>query len=592
MARTEHKTVRAFSTSTKRFRPAVPVLGRNGKALCVFLGLSTLLIYLATIRFQFVFYDDDTFVYDNPFVKAGLKLSSMAWAFGMHFANWHPLTWLSYLLDAQLFGMNAGAFHAVNLLLHAGSTVLLFLALYRMTGRMWRCAIVAALFAWHPLHVESVAWVAERKDVLSTFFEMAALLLYARYIEDPSPKRYALVFVAFVCGLMAKPMLVTFPLLLLLLDFWPLGRIQWPMRWPIDWRPVLEKGPLLAISFVASIIAVIAQREFGTVATLQGVPLSARLATAVTAYATYLRQTFWPANLGVLYPVETPARSAVVLSTVVLAVITAVVVRLSLRHRYLFTGWFWFLGVLVPVIGLVQVGVQSRADRYMYVPMVGLTIALVWAAGDWLDRHTAWCRPAVAVTAIAMLALVVGAWRQLQYWKDSRTLFEHTLAVTDRNYIIQNNLGVILARAGDNRSAMAHYMRAMLINPKFPLAKGNVGQQLLRSGQAAAARPVLLEAIQLKPDFPMALLDVGIAEASLGLFPDSITHLEEALKYNPQDAVGHSNLCYSLEHAGRLDEALLHCRQALRLQPNYPEAQFNLKNVMTERAAKNAGWRK
>ncbi len=585
------KTARAeravkMTRSRAAFRPAGPRLTGTGKAVAFLLGLVTLAVYLPAVRYAFVFYDDDTFVYDNPVVKAGLKASSLAWSFGMHFANWHPLTWFSYLFDAQLFGMNAGWFHFVNLVLHAASVVLLFLALYRMTGRVWRCALVAAVFAWHPLHVESVAWVAERKDVLSTFFEMAALLFYARYVEFPTRRRYALVFAAFLCGLMAKPMLVTFPLVLLLLDFWPLGRIQWPLRWPVDWRPLIEKVPLLAISFAASIVALIAQREFGTVATLQGIGPWRRIATAALAYVTYLKQTIWPVDLGVLYPVETPANGAAILALVLLAAITGGVLAGTLRRRYLFTGWFWFLGMLVPVIGFVQVGVQSRADRYMYVPMVGLTIALAWGIGDWLERHSRMRRPAAAVAAGVLAVLLAGTWRQLHYWKDSRTLFEHTLAVTDRNYIIQNNLGVILARAGDDRGAMAHYMRAMLINPEFSLAKGNMGQELLRTGQIQAARPVLLEAIKLKPDFAMALLDVGIAEASLGIYPDSINHLTEALRYNPEDSVAHSNLCFSLEHVGRLDEALLHCRQALRLQPNYPEAQFNLKNVMSERAAR------
>jgi Tfp pilus assembly protein PilF len=528
-------------------------------------------------------YDDDTFVYENPVIKAGLTASSLVWAFGLHFANWHPLTWFSYLMDSQIFGMHAGGFHLVNILMHAASAVLLFLALCRMTGQTWRCAVVAAIFAVHSLHVESVAWVAERKDVLSTFLEMLALLFYVRYVERPTIQRYLPIALAFTLGVMSKPMLVTFPAILLLVDFWPLQRIQWPPRWPRDRRPILEKAPLLLISVVASALTVVAQRAYGTVASLSGTPIATRIENSATAYVTYIKQAFWPVNLAVLYPATSPDRDAAILALFLLALVTIATLIFARKWPYLFMGWFWYLCMLLPVIGIVQVGAQSHADRYMYVPLVGLTLAIVWGVGDWLEANPALRRPVAAITAVVLLALTVGAWRQVGYWKDSRTLFEHTIAVTERNYIMQNNLGVILSRAGDRPGAMAQYMQSMMQKQDYAEPRGNIGDLLLREGKLAPAKSLLQDAIRINPDFQMALTDLGIIEASTGEFQQSIDHLNRSLQLFPRNAVAHSNLCYSLEHVGRLDEAIAHCREALRLDPNYSDAQYNLRNSVAER---------
>jgi tetratricopeptide (TPR) repeat protein len=547
------------------------------------LALATIVVYFRTFHYDFVMYDDDAFVYHNPVVKAGITPQGLAWAFGLHFANWHPLTWFSYLLDAQLFGMNAGGFHLVNVLLHAASAVLLFLALFWMTGHPWRCLVVAAVFALHPLHVESVAWVAERKDVLSTFLEMVALLLYLRYAEKETTKRYLLMFVAFACSLMAKPMLVTFPFILLLLDYWPLRRLRWPPRWPRDRRIAVEKVPLLLISLVVSALTMVAQKNYGAVTSFSAMPLANRILNAATAYVTYIKQALWPVKLGVLYPTADPAPSTAQFSLLALLIVTAVALARVRKMPYFFTGWFWYVVMLVPVIGLVQVGAQSRADRYTYVPLVGLTVAIVWATGDWLERHQAFKRTFVVATAAVLLAFTAVTWRQVAYWKDSRTLFEHTIAVTERNYIMKNNLGVILAQSGDNWHAMIEYMAAMDINPNYAEAKGNMGNTLLRIGNIMGARPLLQEAIRLKTDFPMAQLDMGIVEARRGSYESALRHLNEALRQAPEDPEVHSNLCYVLEHMGRLDEAIARCREALRLRPNYPDAEYNLRNSLAER---------
>ncbi|HWC98737.1 MAG TPA: tetratricopeptide repeat protein [Candidatus Sulfopaludibacter sp.] len=542
---------------------------RRVAAICILLGLASFLVYFQTLHYDFVAYDDDYFVYQNPVIQAGLRASGVVWSFGLHYANWHPLTWISYLLDVQLFGTTPGGFHATNVLLHAGSAVLLFLALLRMTGRMWRCAAIAAVFALHPLHVESVAWISERKDVLSTFVEMAALLLYVRYAERATLKRYLWMLLAFVLSLMAKPMAVTFPVILLLLDYWPLRR-----------RAFAEKVPLFAASLAASILTVLAQQAYGTVATLESIPLSTRIANAAVAYVVYLKQTFWPANLAVLYPTTAPAPGAGTMAVLLLAAITAVVVLQIRRRPYLFTGWFWYLGMLVPVIGLVQVGAQSRADRYMYLPLVGLALAIVWLAADFVERHPVMVRPGAALTCAVLLVFAAVSWQQTKYWKDSRTLFEHAIAITDRNFIMRNNLGVVLSRAGDLRGAMFQYAQAIAINPDYAEAQANFGNALLRAGMPDAARPMLEKAVQLKPDFPMAQLDFGIVQVSAGNYREAIAHLSEALRLTPEDPEVHSNLCYALEHVGRLDEAAVQCREALRLRPDYPDAQFNLRNVL------------
>jgi protein O-mannosyl-transferase len=565
--------------------PSVPVDCRRLLAtVCIVLALATVFVYSQTFHYGFVAYDDDQYVYENPMVKAGLTASGVAWAFRTFFyANWHPLTWISYLVDSQLFGIDPGPFHLVNVLLHTASTVLLFLALFRMTHRPWRCAVVAGVFALHPLHVESVAWISERKDVLSTFLEMAALLLYARYVERPTAKRYLPVLLIFALSLMAKPMLVTFPFVLLLLDYWPLRRIHWPPGWPKERRVLVEKVPLLLMSLGASVLTFMAQHQYGAVASLERVPLATRLANAAIAYVAYMGTAIWPANLGVLYPGVPPASDNTALALMILLAVTGAVLVFARTRPYLVTGWLWYLGMLVPVIGLVQVGVQSRADRYMYVPLVGLTVAIVWAAADWLELHPALRPPAVVATAVVLLAFAAGTWRQAAYWKDSRTLFEHTLAITQGNYIIRNNLGVTLAREHDAKGAVGQYQQALAINPEYAEAHANLGHELLHEGQFEAARPQLLQALRLKPDVAMVHADLGVLEAVGGNYPEAIRQLTESLRIAPGEAEAHSNLCYALQHAGRVDEAIAHCREALRLKPDHPAAQFNLKNALAAR---------
>ena len=548
--------------------------------ICTLLALGVLGVYAQTANFGYVAYDDDQYVYQNPWVKAGLTVSNVGWAFTTFFyANWHPLTWISYMLDFNLFGSNPGAQHLVNVAFHLASTLLLFLALVRMTRQPWRCAVVAAIFAVHPLHVESVAWISERKDVLSTFFEMLTLLLYVRYVERRSVGNYLAMAVAFGLSLLAKPMAVTFPFVLLLLDFWPLLRLGWPLQPALVRRLFLEKTPLLAMAAVTSVLTFLAQRGYGAVASLTHLPLPERIANAAIAYVAYIGKTFWPTNLAVLYPVHDPVIGNAVIAVLILAVITVAAWKWVRPRPYLAVGWLWYLGMLVPVIGLVQVGTQSMADRYTYVPMVGLSIAIVWTIAALIENRPA-LRLAATVATIPMLAVLAGAaYRQTTYWKSSRTLFEHTLAITKDNRIIQNNLGVVLADEGNSAEAVKLFREALAIDPDYAEAHSNLGHELLKSGQVDQAQASLTKALALNPNLVRAQADMGVLLASQGKFEEARRHLERSLILAPGDAENESNLCFVLTHLGRLDEAIAHCNTALLVNPGMSNARFNLDNA-------------
>jgi tetratricopeptide (TPR) repeat protein len=547
----------------------------------VLLALAILAIYAQTATYGYVAYDDDQYVYKNPWVQAGLTAYNIGWAFTTFFySNWHPLTWISYMLDFSLFGSNPGAQHLVNVALHLASTLLLFFALTRMTRQPWRCAVVAAIFAVHPLHVESVAWISERKDVLSTFFEMLTLLLYVRYTTKPGTRSYLAVAAAFALSLLAKPMAVTFPFVLLLLDYWPLRRLDWPLK-AAALRPLfMEKVPLLAMAAVASVLTFLAQRGYGAVVSLNRFPLPARAANAAIAYVSYMVKTVWPADLAVLYPARGPEFGSAVTALLILAALTWAALRWVKPRPYLAVGWFWYLGMLVPVIGLVQVGTQAMADRYTYVPMVGLSIALAWTVADLVEHRPALRMVTAAATILALVVLAVASYRQATYWKSSRTLFEHTLAVTTDNSIIQNNLGVIMAGEGNTVEAIKLYRKALATAPEYAEAHANLGHQLLNLGQLDQAQSSLTRALDLSPDLPLAEADFGLLLAARGEFEGARRHLERSLTLAPGDADNESNLCFVLTHLDRLDEAIAHCNTALRIKPGLANAQFNLSNAL------------
>jgi Flp pilus assembly protein TadD len=552
------------------------------------LALATLAIYAQTAAHGYVAYDDDQYVYQNPWVKAGLTASNIAWAFTTFFyANWHPLTWISYMLDFSLFGGNPGLQHLVNVAFHLASAFLLFFALARMTRQPWRCALVAAIFAVHPLHVESVAWISERKDVLSTFFEMLALLLYIRYTRRPGVRSYLSAAAAFGLSLLAKPMAVTFPFVLLLLDYWPLGRIEWPLKAAPIRRLFVEKTPLLAMAAVVSVLTFMAQRGFGAMVSLTRFPLPVRIANAAIACVAYMGKTLWPVDLAVLYPARPPAPVAGSTAVLILVALTVVAWRWVKQRPYFAVGWLWYLGMLVPVIGLAQVGVQAMADRYTYVPMVGLSIALIWTVADFVENRAALRTAAAAMAVLALAAFTGAAYRQASYWKNSRTLFEHTLAVTRDNYIIENNLGVVIANEGNSAEAVALYRAALTTAPDYAAALANLGHEQLKSGQLAEAYANITKALDFSPNLASAQADLGLLLAARGDFEEARRHIERSLILTPGDADNESNLCFVLTHLGRPDEAIAHCKTALRISPGMSSAQFNLDNALAAEKHQN-----
>jgi tetratricopeptide (TPR) repeat protein len=558
-------------------------------AVCLLLAAATLAIYARTFGHGFVSYDDDLYVYLNPTVKAGLSAKNIVWAFTtFYFANWHPLTWLSYMLDIQLFGFKAGPEHVVNVVFHIGAAVLLFLAFLRMTRQAWPSAFVAGIFALHPLHVESVAWIAERKDVLSTFFQMLTLLLYAGYARKPSIGKYAGVALAFALSLLAKPMAVTFPFVLLLLDVWPLRRID-----PTSWRERLprllgEKAPLIAMSAATSALTFLAQRSAQAVATLTLVPFPRRFANAAISYISYMGKALWPADLGVLYPLRHPTFEAAAAAVLTLAAITVAAVLTFRKRPYLLVGWLWYVGMLVPVIGLVQVGSQSMADRYTYVPMVGLSIAVIWALDEALQGRPFLRRGAAALGLLALLAFAAAAYRQAGYWKDSKTLFEHTLAVTDENVVIENNLGVVLQGEGKHAEAMALYRRAVAWSHDYADAHANLGHELLYGGQYAEASAELSEALRLSADSAKPQGDMGLLLAVKGDFAAARQHLEKSLARDSESAEVESNYCWVLLQLGQPAQAIAACDAALKINPDFVDARFNRGNALAAKGQPEA----
>ena len=543
--------------------------------ICAVLAAAILAIYAQTFRYDYIAYDDDVFVTGNAMVKAGLTAESVRWAITTSYSSyWHPLTWLSYELDNQIFGLRPGPEHAVNVALHLASTLLLFFVLLRMTGQTWRCAMVAAVFALHPQHVESVAWIAERKDVLSTFFAMLTLLLYFRYARVPSLGRYLMMVLPFAAALLAKPMVVTLPFVLLLLDLWPLGRLAWPPAGRKLWRLFIEKTPLLGLSAIVSVVTYIVQKQNGAMPDYM--PISERLAKATVSYVLYLGKAIWPVDLAVFYPYSAYSATAALASAAVLATITALVLSQARRSPWLVVGWLWFVGTLVPVIGIVQVGGQAIADRYTYFPMIGLSIAVVWTVAEAAKARPALRRAANVFAAVVLALFVVVAHAQAAFWKDSHTLFAHALAVTRDNYTMQGNMGIILGREGHSREAIEYFRKAIALRPARAEAYAYLGRELLKSGAMQQATAPLETAVRLNPHMQEPQADLGVALMTEGNLEGAREHMEVALRLDPGDADTQSNLCTVLQYMGRPAEAEVHCRAALRLRPDAPSWRMSL----------------
>ena len=542
---------------------------------CLVLALSVLAVYGQTLGFGFISYDDPQYVVSNPWVQRGLTWDGVRWAFTTYyFSNWFPLTWLSLMLDAEIAGVDPRIFHLTNLLLHTANTLLLFHLLDRATGARWKSAWVAALFAVHPLHVESVAWVAERKDVLSTLFWFLTMLLWLRWVERPGAVRYAGVIVSFTLGLLSKSMLVTLPFALLLFDFWPLGRHRGAGLLSL----VREKLPLLALAAVSSVTTAIAQRASGTLANLDTLPVAARLANAVDSYAAYLQQTLWPTGLAVFYPhpgSEVPLASWLG-AALVLAVISAGVAILRRSRPYLAVGWLWYLGTLLPVIGIVQVGFQARADRYTYVPLVGIFILLAWGIPDLLGRRVR----LLAAGAIASLAASAWlAYLQCGYWRDSILLFERALEVTGENAVARNNLASAYYQRnapGDLERAVAHYAKTIRMEPSYAPSLNSLAVALLKLGRAEEAIDRWSQAVGMTPRYTEALCNLCGALSQVGRLAEAERRCTQALRVDPQAACAHSNLGHLYLQQSRIPEAETHLEAAVRIAPLATDSRVSL----------------
>ncbi len=503
----------------------------------VVLIVLTLATFWSVRQFEFLNLDDDGYILNSARVQQGFNVASVAWAFTTgHMSNWHPMTWLSYMLDYSLFGLNPRGYHVVNVLLHTANVVLLFTLLLRMTGALGCSAFVAAMFAIHPLHVESVAWIAERKDVLSGLFWMLGIMAYALYVRQPGKGRYAVVAFVFALGLMSKPMAVTFPCVLLLLDYWPLKRLDLdaPVR-PQLTRLALEKAPLLAMSVGSSVVTIVMQQRSGALDTQSLFPFKIRVANAVASYGTYLLRTFYPVDLYVPYPHPGFAISPwhVAIAATVLAFVTVLAFRWARRAPYFVVGWLWFLGTLVPAIGLIQAGSQGMADRYTYLPLIGVFIILAWGASDLLGR---WKQGRIALTAaaLAVTALLAGATMfQLQYWRNTVALFEHALSINDENTMAHNNLGSCLLQQNRVREAAGHFSRAIEIAPTNTDALNNLGVAVMALGNFQEAVDIFQHVLQTTPDDATVHSNLGVAYLQLNDLPKAKASIEQALRLDP-----------------------------------------------------------
>ena len=540
-------------------------------ALCAGLVVLTMAAFSGVLSLGFVSYDDNLYVTDNPHVLGGLNSQSVAWALtSIDAANWHPVTWVSHMVDVQLFGTDASKHHLTSLLIHTANVLLLFWLFVRMTGALWRPAFVAALFAIHPLHVESVAWIAERTDVLSTLFWLLTTAAWLHWLSSRTAARYALVLTLFVLGLMAKPMLVTLPFTLLLLDYWPLKRTTLLPLWK-------EKLPLFALSAASCVVTFIAQSADGALKLLSTVSFPARVANAAVAYVSYLGKTVWPASLAVLYPHPGHWNAWLVIgSALVLCGVTMLALRLARRAPYFLFGWLWYLGTLVPVIGLVQVGWQATADRYTYVPLVGVFVALAWGLAALVAVRPAARYAVAALAAGSLLALLPVTRAQVRVFTDSVSLFEHAVAVTSDNFVAQNSLGLALVSRGMAEDAVAHYREALRIKPDYAEVHNNWAVALRALGRNDEAVEHLGRALALNPDMASAHVNLGNALLAKGEVDAAIAHYGKALRAQPDLFAAEEALGFALDRLGRHDEAIAHFRRALLLRPDYAAPHLSL----------------
>lgn len=552
--------------------------------------LITLTAFWGVMDLEFVNFDDHLYVQDNPHLQLGLSLDGLRWAFtSPEYYNWIPVTLVTYLVDYEVGGTGARTFHVTNLLVHTANVLLLYWVLRRLTRTQWPCAFAAALFAVHPLHVESVAWVAERKDVVSAFFWFLTMLAYLRWRERACPRRYILVCLAFAAGLMAKPMLVTLPCVLILLDYWPLQRLSaaggtgraLPRQ---GWQLLREKVPLFVLAAGFCVVTWLLQGHAGPTDAIADYPLRVRIANACLAYAAYIGKALWPARLAVFYPHPgdaLPLPMMRVAGTVALVLgLTLAAISVRRRHPYMLVGWLWYIGALIPVIGLIQVGEQGMADRYTYIPLVGLSIALAWG----LQALVARWRPGrslVAVAVAVLLAAWIGlTWRQVGYWQDSVTLWQHTLAVTSNNTRAHYNLGCALLDEERYADARAQFGHALRLNPRHAKATNNIGAVLMAEDRFGEAVNLFEAALEIQPDLPEAHVNLGHARLRQGKPEAAIGCLAQALRLDPENVDAHIEMAHALTKLGQTAEANQYFAKALRLRPGDADVHYRLGSIL------------
>lgn len=550
--------------------------------LLIYLSLAmiTFVAYYQVLSHDFIRYDDDVYVFENSNVTSGISIESAKWALTTPKAsNWHPLTWLSHMLDCQLFDLNPGLHHLTNLFFHIANTLLLFAVFKNATSRIWTSAFVAAIFALHPLHIESVAWVAERKDLLSTFFWLLTMLTYLYYTERKTITRYALSLLFFALGLMAKPMLVTLPFVLLLFDYWPLERFSFTKdKFKNITRLIIEKIPFFLITIASCIITFFVQKGGGAVLKMEVLGINSRIRNAIVSYVVYIEKMFWPRPLAVLYPLSiTPQPILIVtISALILLTLTAVLLYLGLKKKYLLFGWLWYIGTLVPVIGLIQVGVQAHADRYTYIPLIGLFVIIAWSIPDLLAKLPN--RKFILTTSalIILAASTIATFAHLKHWKNSITLFAHTLSVTENNYIMHSNYGNVLKDQGKVYQAIEHFNKALRIKPDFTDVNVNLGNALADLDRFDEAIHNYKKAINAKPNFEKAHYNLAVALAKKGQKDQAIKEYNKTLELDPGNFDAWKNLGTLLSEKGDYLNAAQCFEKAIELKPNFIVAQGQL----------------
>ena len=564
-------------------------------AICIFLAVSTFAVYSQVQDHEFINYDDDKYVTNNEYVKAGFTRDSVGWALTTSYnSNWHPMTWLSHMLDAELFGPNSKGHHLTNLLFHIANVLLLFLVLLRMTGALWQSGFVAALFALHPLNVESVAWVAERKNVLSTFFWLLTMWAYIRYAQKTNLKRYSLVILFFAMGLMSKPMLVTLPFVLLLLDYWPLRRLQSDRRTAIS-RLVYEKIPLLVLVAGSVVTTLTVQKMGGALGSLNAFPIQERVINALVSYWLYLQKMIWPGGLAIFYahPENTLSVWKGLATAALLALVTTAAIRLARRAPYFAVGWFWYLGTLIPVIQLVQTGSIAMADRYAYVPLIGIFIIIAWGLPELLAKWRLRSRILTIAAGIWISTLMLMTWNQVSHWKNSITIFSHAIEVTDIEYpdflLAHNNLANALLAEGRTGKAISHYKMAINLMPDYAVNHNHLANALFAEQKTEEAISHFKMAIELMPDYAIAHNNLGTVLLAEQKTEEAISHYKTAVKLLPDYATAHYNLGFALMKEKKTGEAIFHFKMAIQLEPNNTNAHSNLGNaLLAEQKTKEA----